>query len=184
MAANLAAQISQSADLRTVAVTVWDGAGQPVTDLSLKEFAVTEDGKPQQVRVCAYQDFTQAPPAERAGAQAAALEFAETRMDSQDLVAVLALRGEGLAILSDFTDDRTALAAALQRLSDDPLPLCESTGAADAFAVPAPRFPSLEYQTSLLLEQGDYTLRVATRTPAAFPGTYQTDFSVAAAPPR
>ena len=62
MAVNLAAQISHFSDLRAIAVTVQDAAGQPVTDLSLKNFAVTEDGKPQRVVVCAYQDFTQFPP--------------------------------------------------------------------------------------------------------------------------
>jgi VWFA-related protein len=193
MAVNLAAQISHFSDLRAIAVTVQDAAGQPVTDLSLKNFAVTEDGKPQRVVVCAYQDFTQFPPgpptapaavtlqperpgsllyndrrllvfyfdstdmpaAERASAQAAALEFVETRMAPQDLVAVLALRGEGLAILSDFTDDRTALAAVLQHLSDDtlPVPPCESTGAAFCFEPPPPetaRFQALDSAMRML----------------------------------
>jgi len=69
-----------------------------------------------------YFDLPTMPVADQDGAQAAALEFVGSEMAPQDAVAVLARSTGELRILSDFTDDRASLSAAIREAFKGPDP--------------------------------------------------------------
>ncbi len=61
-----------SSQLVIEAVTVSDKDGKPIEGLKLEDFAVTENGVPQTVRLCEFQKFDEGPPAPSAAATPAA----------------------------------------------------------------------------------------------------------------
>lgn len=55
-------KISVTSKLVIESVSVKDKSGKSITGLTAKDFIVTEDGQPQQVRVCEYQELPSGPP--------------------------------------------------------------------------------------------------------------------------
>lgn len=120
-------------ELVEVPVVITDRAGRPVLNLKQSNFAVSEDGKPQQIadfgatsapfEVALLLDTSGSARAELQLIQRAAQSFINS-LRPGDRVSIIAFRTDtkdGRAmptgeVLSDLTDDRAALASALERI--------------------------------------------------------------------
>jgi len=161
------------AQLVVLNVSAKDKSGKPIENLKASDFTVTEDGKPQQVKIFEYQrleedalppepeppkpakgapppppppptvapavqttitparpgeikykdkrllvlyfDFQGMPPDDQVRVQKNALKFLNTNMTPSDLVALMTYAGE-LKVLQDFTEDRDAVEAIINKL--------------------------------------------------------------------
>ena len=151
-------------------VIVKDKNGKPVKGLTAKDFTITEDGKPQDIKFCEYQalneepqpvpvptltatvpapdtakveavtrnqiaaetpgdikyrdrrmlglyfDMSAMPTPDQLRALDAAEKFVKTKMQPQDLMAIMKYSGEGVEVLHDFTDSREELLTEIQKL--------------------------------------------------------------------
>ncbi len=106
-------------------VAVVDAGGHPVTDLSPEDFAIVEDGEPQQVEFAGSEDlpFNLAILLDLSGSNrldrtamiAASKRFVEMAGD-QDRVAIYALAGDLFHVVAPLTSDRASLIATLSKI--------------------------------------------------------------------
>jgi Ca-activated chloride channel family protein len=106
-------------------VAVVDAGGPPVTDLSPEDFAIVEDGEPQQVEFAGSEDLpfnlailldlSGSTRPDRAAMIAASKRFVEMAGD-QDRVAIYALAGDLFHVVAPLTSDRASLIATLSKI--------------------------------------------------------------------
>jgi len=137
---------STGARLVLRAVKVRDSGGRPLAGLTASDFTVTENGVPQRVTVCEYQQIADAAVSARGSAApeagmaavsrkmvlyfdlggiastsmrrafVGAMKFLERGISSADSIAIMASSRGNLLTVQDFTSDRDLLLAALGKL--------------------------------------------------------------------
>lgn len=108
-------------------VVVRNAAGGIIEGLSKEDFAVTEDGNPQDISffefqkdrrlVVLYFDMTSMQTADRTRGFDAAQRFIGTQMSPADMVSVMRNAGAGAEVLQDFTADRGRLLSVVAKLA-------------------------------------------------------------------
>src|SRR5579883_1496197 len=140
---NLPATFTAGTQLVVEHVSVTDKRGRPVSGLTAKDFAITENGVPQTIRffeeqklpdaplkpetpvkpryqgrrlLVFYFDMTAMPPVDQLRALSAAKQFVRTQMSAADMVAIMRYQGGAVNVLQDFTDDRDRLLSIIETM--------------------------------------------------------------------
>jgi len=130
-------------------VTAKNGSDITIDGLRRDDFAVAEDGNPQQISffefknvdnkdhrlLALYFDMSFMPVPDQLRALDAAQKFVSTRMSSTDMLSLIRYTGAGADVLQDFTGDRSSLLSVIAKMT---------LGAADARATtPAEKLTAL-----------------------------------------